>query len=368
VFFNKNNARISENAELEALSSEVARLRQENELLMKVKLVADYRSQYIDREATNQQEMRNQWFSSAHTIDEIRQALASSAESMEVQRNEVQESVREVDRMSGNLIALAEKLNNIEDHTSQVAQSVSGLKDVASGIENFVGLIKSISEQTNLLALNAAIEAARAGEQGRGFAVVADEVRALAQRSADATAEIGELISTISQEVDQVETGIEQVGEQGKELAGEANQLSSDVQTVGQVSHRVCDTFLDVANDAFIQTVKLDHVVWKTNVYNCIWNDDMTTCESMADHTACRLGKWYYQGRGKEMYAGLSTFTRLEAPHAEVHNSGFAALEAYNAGNQKQCLAAIQSMESASRTVISMLTDLEAEMKAEDHR
>lgn len=367
MFFKKNGSSSADQARIASLESQIEELRKENELLMKVKLVSEYRRQYINNEADHQQDMRQQWFSSSHTIDEIRQTLAASAETMETQRAEVQNSTSEVDRMSGNLMGLAAKLSEIETHTGEVAHSVAGLKDVASGIENFVGLIKSISEQTNLLALNAAIEAARAGEQGRGFAVVADEVRALAQRSADATSEIGDLISTISQEVDQVASGIEKVGEQGHELADEASELSSDVKTIGEVTHRVSETFLDVANDAFIQTVKLDHVVWKSSVYNAIWNSDLEAGRGLADHTGCRLGKWFYEGRGKEFYGHLPSFRKLEAPHEQVHSGGFAALKAFEDGDNRACIAAIQTMEGASRVVINKLTDLEAEMQAEDH-
>lgn len=368
MFFRKEVSNKYEQQEIKRLQQENQQLRLENEVLQKVKLVAEFRSQYIEQEANSQQQIREQWFSSADTIDEIRHSLARSAESMEVQRSEVQESTVEVDRMSENLMVLAGKLNQIESHTSTAGQSVSGLKEVAVGIENFIGLIRGISEQTNLLALNAAIEAARAGEQGRGFAVVADEVRALAQRSADATAEIGSLISTITQEVENVESRIAEVGRQGAELSEEASSLSAGVKTIGVVSHRVCDTFLEVANDAFIQTVKLDHVVWKTNVYHCIWNDDMSACEGMADHTACRLGKWYYQGRGKEQYQALASFRQLEAPHASVHNAGFAALEAYKEGDKTVSIQYIQKMEEASHTVIRMLTELEAEMQIQDHQ
>ena len=365
MFFKSSQSTDSEQLKIKALEEENLRLRREHELLMKVKQVADMRSDYTEEQARYQRKVRAQWFSSSETIDEIRQNLARSAEAMDHQRSEVQESVSEVDRMSGNLMSLADKLSAIESRSGEVATSVGGLKEVASGISNFVGLIKSISEQTNLLALNAAIEAARAGEQGRGFAVVADEVRALAQRSADATSEIGDLISTIATEVDKVSDGIEEVGQQGQVLAAEAGTLSADVKTIGDVSHRVSDTFLEVANDSFIQTVKLDHVVWKSNIYNRIWNGD-TDETPVTDHTECRLGKWYYEGRGSVTYQDLPAFRQLEEPHMRVHSGGIDALKEFRSGNDAACLASIETMEKSSKTVIRMLSELEADMRKRD--
>ncbi len=125
-----------------------------------------------------------------------------------------------------------EGMRTITERVRQSAESISKLAGSAEQIGEIIGVIDDIADQTNLLALNAAIEAARAGEQGRGFAVVADEVRKLAERTGKATGEITDMIKGIQSEtkeaVDSMNTGIEAV-ESGRQLADQAGTSLSRV-------------------------------------------------------------------------------------------------------------------------------------------
>lgn len=140
------------------------------------------------------------------------------------------------------------EINRIADSVSQIAQTVTSLGQRSNEISGIVQVIKEIAEQTNLLALNAAIEAARAGEQGRGFAVVADEVRKLAERTSSATQEIGNMILTIQTEtqtaVSSMENGLAQV-RQGVLLANQAGDSLARINNGSMQTSKVIEGIAD---------------------------------------------------------------------------------------------------------------------------
>jgi methyl-accepting chemotaxis protein len=138
-------------------------------------------------------------------------------------------------------------MGQIADKVKDTAKTVESLGQRSDQIGAIIGTIEDIADQTNLLALNAAIEAARAGEQGRGFAVVADEVRALAERTTKATKEIGDMIKSIQLEtkaavrameegVHEVEIGMQEAEKSGNALAEILDQITSVNSQVAQIA------------------------------------------------------------------------------------------------------------------------------------
>ena len=151
-------------------------------------------------------------------------------------------------------------MSQIADKVKESANTVESLGSRSDQIGAIIGTIEDIADQTNLLALNAAIEAARAGEQGRGFAVVADEVRALAERTTRATKEIGEMIKAIQRETKGAVTAMEQGVLQVQEGTSEAGKSGTALQEILQQINDVAMQVNQIATAAEEQTATTNEI------------------------------------------------------------------------------------------------------------
>jgi len=155
---------------------------------------------------------------------------------------------------------------HLSDAAVEASEAIAILEERADAIGGIVSLIKDISEQTNLLALNAAIEAARAGEAGRGFAVVADEVRTLSTKTAQATADIAKLVQVIQSEVNDSQKQILTLSSEATALKDKSDSADKSISSLIEAYRKMEGVISAGALRSFVNGAKVDHMVFKMDM------------------------------------------------------------------------------------------------------
>jgi len=313
-------------------------------------------------------------------------------------------------------------MGQIAEKVKESATTVGSLGERSDQIGAIIGTIEDIADQTNLLALNAAIEAARAGEQGRGFAVVADEVRALAVRTTRATREIGEMIkaiqnetkgavATMEQSVRQVESGtleaahsgeaLRRILEQINDVAMQVNQIATAAEeqtaTTGEISgniHKITSIINETASES-VETAKtssringfseelmlglgkfkLDesvelalfkaksaHMIFIGKIKSHLDGSATIDPGKLPTHLTCAFGKWY-QTKGHNSCGHNSHFGEIDTPHSKVHEFGKQAINAYNSGDRNKAARICDEMVANSKILLAVLDRLALDFK-----
>ncbi len=308
------------------------------------------------------------------------------------------------------------KIHEAYDDIKETHNKIEDLNRQTAEIDSMISIISSIASQTNLLALNASIEAARAGLAGKGFDVVAGEIKTLAQSSSNSVKYIEDKLNimkkgindssnsvatiaenfyncrshvdNLAESVDKIYCSVEEINNNMQEIMSNVEEQQSATEEISSsllvINEKTIDLhedcvrtgrgFYDISKKVNNQRIRnidmldksspkdqiqfciVDHMHWKWRIYNLLLGYEKIKVEDVGNHTTCRLGKWLSKNSNDPKL--LKYIKDLEKPHSQLHRIASDGVAAYNRGDIPAAEQALIKMDAASTEVIAILNKM----------